>query len=100
VSRPVNFEQLLQYATLKRSDLAPRAARRSSRRSNNSPPDPASPGSAVASPATVAEAQRRFAICKTCPHSCDDGFACELYDGCCFGRFRSAAANHCPFGLW
>jgi len=91
VSRPVNFEQLLQYATLKRSDLAPRAARRSSRRSKtiNSP-----------DPAIIAEVQRRFAICKVCNHASDDGFACKLYTGCCFGRFRAVSSNHCPDKRW
>lgn len=51
-------------------------------------------------PAAVAEAQRRFTICKTCDHSSDGGFACDLYHDCCFGRFRSAVANHCPSKKW
>ena len=51
-------------------------------------------------PAIEAEAKRRFAICKDCQHSCDDGFACELHTGCCFGRWRSNPENHCPAGQW
>jgi hypothetical protein len=58
------------------------------------------PTASVPDPAAVAEAQRRFAICKTCEHSRDDGFACDLYHDCCFGRFRSAVLNHCSSKKW
>lgn len=51
-------------------------------------------------PVAIAEAQRRFAICKACEHSSDDGFACDLYHDCCFGRFRSGLDNHCPQQKW
>jgi hypothetical protein len=48
----------------------------------------------------LAEIKRRFALCKACAHSRDDGFACTLHRGCCFGRWRSNPANHCPAGRW
>ncbi len=51
-------------------------------------------------PAMEAEAKRRFSICRTCEHSCDDAFACVLHTGCCFGRWRSNPENHCPDGQW
>jgi len=51
-------------------------------------------------PAAVTEAHRRFAICKACEHSRDDGFACDLYASCCLGRFRSSLASHCPADHW
>ena len=49
--------------------------------------------------ATVAEAKRCFAICRTCEHSRDDGFACDLYHGC-FGKYRSDQASQCPIAKW
>ena len=51
-------------------------------------------------PAAVAEARRRFAICRTCEHARDDGFACDLYAGCCLGKFRTIATSHCPSSKW
>ena len=50
--------------------------------------------------ATTEEAKRRFEICKTCEHSRDNGFACDLYHGCCFGKFRSNTNNRCLDGHW
>ncbi len=44
--------------------------------------------------------KRRFEICKACELSQDDGFACKLYEGCCFGRWRSEPDNKCPAGKW
>lgn len=46
----------------------------------------------------LAEIKRRFAVCKACEHSRDNGFACALHRGCCFGRWRSNLDNHCPVG--
>lgn len=56
--------------------------------------------SQTADPAATAESKRRFAICKACEHSRDNGFRCILYKGCCFGKFRSVVANQCPDGKW
>ena len=33
-------------------------------------------------------------------HSLDEGFGCELYEGCCFGRWRAMPQSHCPDGRW
>jgi len=54
----------------------------------------------TAYPAAIAESKRRFEICKSCEHSRDNGFACILYHGCCFGKFRSNTNNRCPDGHW
>ena len=51
-------------------------------------------------PEAVAEAKRRFAVCKGCEHSLDEGFGCELYEGCCFGRWRAQIHNRCPARRW
>ena len=65
------------------------------------PPQPPPPDTAAQVPAAhLAEIARRFAICKACEHARDDGFACTLHTGCCFGRFRSDIANACPAGRW
>jgi hypothetical protein len=48
----------------------------------------------------LSEIKRRFSLCKVCEHSRDGGFACALHRGCCFGRWRSSPANHCPAGRW
>ena len=50
--------------------------------------------------ASAEEAKRRFAICRACEHSRDDAFACALHPGCCFGKYRTVTANHCPQGHW
>jgi hypothetical protein len=63
-------------------------------------PDAEAQAAAEAVVARLAEIKRRFAICKACEHSRDDGFACALHTGCCFGRFRSDLANRCPTGRW
>jgi hypothetical protein len=56
--------------------------------------------SPLASPEDIAEAKRRFNICKACENARDDGFACTLHPTCCFGRWRGNPENHCPVGLW
>ncbi|MFW6106666.1 MAG: hypothetical protein ACOC8H_00750, partial [bacterium] len=43
---------------------------------------------------------RPLRICKACEHSRDNAFACALHRTCCFGRWRSGPANHCPANLW
>ncbi len=58
------------------------------------------PSPSSTDPAIDVEAKRRFAICKNCKHSRDDGFACDLHTGCCFGRWRSNPENNCPEGMW
>jgi len=63
-------------------------------------PDAEAQTAAEAVVARLAEIKRRFAICKACEHARDDGFACVLHAGCCFGRFRSDLANACPAGRW
>jgi hypothetical protein len=63
-------------------------------------PDADAQAAAEAVVARLAEIKRRFAVCKACEHSRDDGFACALHTGCCFGRFRSDLANACPAGRW
>ena len=63
-------------------------------------PDAEAQTAAEAVVARLAEIKRRFAVCKACEHSRDDGFACALHTGCCFGRFRSDLANACPAGRW
>jgi len=42
----------------------------------------------------------RFAACKACASAKDEGFSCIHHVGCCFGRWRSNPANHCPEGKW
>ena len=54
----------------------------------------------VADSAALAESKRRFEICKTCEHSRDNGFVCDLYHGCCFGKYRAILQNHCRAGKW
>ena len=54
----------------------------------------------TATPAGIAEAKRRFAICQTCENSRDKAFACVLYEGCCFGRYRASPDSHCPQLKW
>ena len=51
-------------------------------------------------PVAIAETERRFGICKACAHLRDDGCACALYDGCCFGRFRANPMSRCPARKW
>ena len=67
---------------------------------SKSPLRPPRLSASLSDPAIEAEVKRRFAICKTCEHSRDDGFACNLHTGCCFGRWRSNPENHCPDGQW
>jgi len=50
--------------------------------------------------ANLTEIKRRFAICKSCPHTRDNAFACALHPSCCFGKFRSNSDNRCPAGKW
>jgi len=61
------------------------------------PPDPAI---ACLPVGTAAEARRRFELCKSCDQAERDAFACALKKGCCFGRWRAVAENHCPAGRW
>jgi len=85
-------ELLLKRATMKRSALTPRNVHPSNliHRTSPKPSDPAD----------IEEAKRRFAICIACEHARDDGFACDIYTGCCLGRFRAVAGSHCPAGKW
>ena len=82
--------------TLRRQNLAVRPIR-SANASRSASPDRAAQ---APDPAPVAEAKRRFAICQTCEHSRDNAFACALYSGCCFGRYRSDPSNACPARKW
>lgn len=49
-------------------------------------------------PEAIVESKRLFEICKACEHGRDNAFACNLYHGCCFGKFRSNPASQCPIG--
>ena len=40
-------------------------------------------------------ATARFVACQACPHSRDEGFKCEFYKGCCFGRYRTRLDSVC-----
>lgn len=51
-------------------------------------------------PEVVSVASRRYAICKACTDSLQDGFGCRHYVGCCFGRRRSDPGFQCPRNLW
>jgi hypothetical protein len=77
---------------------------------NTLPPTPAPTGASVladahltareaADPARVAEAKRRFEICKTCDRS-TSFHSCTLYQGCCFGRYRTEPQSRCPLDKW
>jgi len=44
--------------------------------------------------------KQRFEICKPCEHAKQDGFKCDLYKRCCFGRYRSKPESKCPMGKW
>jgi len=41
-------------------------------------------------------AKKRFEVCKTCDQAKDQAFACSLYKGCCFGRWRARPDSQCP----
>lgn len=43
----------------------------------------------------VEEVKRRWAICKACEHSENDGDRCRKYTSCCFGKYRGAAGSVC-----
>ena len=45
-------------------------------------------------------AKARFATCKACSDSREDGFKCNFFPGCCFGRHRTTPTSHCPIGKW
>ena len=45
-------------------------------------------------------ATERYAVCKTCDETLDNGHGCKLHAGCCFGAWRTDAANKCPKGKW
>ena len=62
------------------------------------PPVPEAP--ALGREAQTELSTRRYAICITCEQSADNGHACALYTGCCFGRWRTNPANKCPLGKW
>lgn len=51
-------------------------------------------------PPVAVESRRRFEVCKACDHARNAAFDCALHKGCCFGRWRSNAANKCPKGKW
>ena len=56
-----------------------------------------SPGAPpVAAPVGAA----RFAVCKSCESSRDQGFGCIHHKSCCFGAWRSRPESVCPEGKW
>ena len=87
-------------ATIRRADLNVRVVRSRYGQHEGAAVAPAQQSSAPPDPATAAEVQRRFDICKACEHSRDNAFACALHPGCCFGKFRGKAASRCPEGKW
>jgi len=86
------------YQAALRKYLPARMRARTARRPQ--PPTLISGSRTTFDPVAAAEAQRRFAICKACEHSRDDGFACALHTGCCFGRWRAMPDSKCPKGKW
>ena len=44
--------------------------------------------------------KQRYEICKQCEHSTQEGFGCEFYKRCCFGRWRANKESKCPEGHW
>lgn len=53
-----------------------------------------------ARPEDIAEATRRFEICKACGDTIEGGFGCRHYRGCCFGARRAELGFRCPSGKW
>jgi hypothetical protein len=50
----------------------------------------------TAPPDTSAISLVRYEICQTCPNTADASFACRLYKGCCFARWRAQPTSQCP----
>ena len=87
--------------TIRRADLTVRVVRSHLRPGHDEgAADPAHQPFVPPDPATIAEVQRRFEICKACEHSRDNTFACALHPTCCFGRYRGDLENHCPQAKW
>lgn len=88
---------------IRRRDLTVRVAHTATgraRKSSQQTTNPAALPSLKLRRASIAESKRRFDICRTCEHSRDNAFACNLYPGCCFGKFRSNTNNRCLDGHW
>lgn len=51
-------------------------------------------------PGGIELSKARFAICKTCEHTLQDGYGCTHWRGCCFGRHRFNPEAKCPKNLW
>lgn len=49
---------------------------------------------------SMSSAQMRYAACRACAESLDDGFSCRLVTGCCFGRKRADLSVRCPLSKW
>jgi len=49
---------------------------------------------------TMPIGKTRFEICKGCEEARNNAFDCALYEGCCFGAWRSNPAYKCPKGKW
>lgn len=81
-----------------RQDSGGQAARGQTRQASRQTTDPVT--IAESGSARLIEIKRRFEICKTCNHSRDNGFACNLYPDCCFGKYRAILQNHCRAEKW
>ena len=49
---------------------------------------------------TTELSKTRFAICKTCNKSGEQGHVCALHKSCCFGQWRSKPESKCYEGKW
>ncbi|MCK4625177.1 MAG: hypothetical protein KAV00_07700 [Phycisphaerae bacterium] len=97
-----NFARYLGHGQIiRRRDLSVCVANTAADRTHQASRQTPDPEAIAESGSTrLTEIKRRFAICKACEHSRDDGFACDLYHDCCFGKFRSTLKNRCPDGHW
>ncbi|MDD5679391.1 MAG: hypothetical protein PHW60_15595 [Kiritimatiellae bacterium] len=46
-------------------------------------------------PETVLSKERRE-ICEACDQAKDQAFVCRLFEGCCFGQWRTQFTSQCP----
>jgi hypothetical protein len=42
----------------------------------------------------------RYLICQACVQGRENGHACVLHSGCCFGALRAKIDSACPAGKW
>jgi len=44
----------------------------------------------------TALSKHRRTICQACDQAKDQAFACRLFEGCCFGQWRTQPTSQCP----